>query len=469
MTGAGATALRLGPRPQRVHVMGAGGAGMSALATVVAAMGHVVSGCDLKSSPVLERLALLGVEVSVGHDAAHVVGVDVVAYSSAVAPDHPELEAARRQSAQVWTRADLLEAIAAEREVVAVAGTHGKTTTSSMLALVLVEAGDRPSFVVGGEVNEIGTNAVWDEGELLVAEADESDGTFLRLRPRLALVTSVEADHLDHWGSLSAVEDAFAAFVGASGLALVCADDAGARRLRERRRSAGRSAPTVLSYGLAEDADFRIDELELARSEVRFRLSRPDGPALVLAVPVPGVHNARNAAGAAAAGLLLGARPEDVERALARFGGVARRFEFRGEAAGVTFVDDYAHLPTEVRATLAAARKGGWRRIVAVFQPHRYTRTAALARDFATAFDDADLVVVTDVYPAGEPVRPGVSGKLVLDAVLEARPDKPAAYLPRRDELVAYLRRVLRPGDCCLTLNAGDLTSLPDELMELLG
>jgi UDP-N-acetylmuramate--alanine ligase len=469
MTSAGTMGPRLGTMLRRVHVMGAGGAGMSALASVLAAMGHAVSGCDLKSSPVLERLSLLGVEVRVGHDPSHVRGVDVVAYSSAVDPGHPELEAARDQGAQVWTRADLLEAIAADREVVAIAGTHGKTTTSSMLALVLVEGGVRPSFVVGGEVNEIGTNAVWDEGELLVVEADESDGTFLRLRPRLALVTSVEADHLDHWGSLSAVESAFDAFVGAAGLALVCADDDGARRLRERLEASGGTAPRILGYGLADEAEFRIEGLELARSEVRFRLSRPGGPPLALAAPVPGVHNARNAAGAAAAGLLLGARPEDVARALARFGGVARRFEFRGEVAGITFVDDYAHLPTEVRAALAAARAGGWRRVVAVFQPHRYTRTAALAADFGTAFDDADLVVVTDVYPAGEPARLGVSGKLVLDAVLEARPDTPAAYLPRRDELVAYLRRVLRPGDCCLTLNAGDLTSLPDELMELLG
>jgi UDP-N-acetylmuramate--alanine ligase len=448
-------ALDLG-RPRRIHVVGVGGAGMSAIATVLVAMGHEVSGSDLKESGALERLRALGVRVFIGHDAANLGDAELVTISSAVDAANPEVAAARRLGIPVTPRAATLAAIAAERRLVAVAGTHGKTTTSSMLALALVAAGCEPSFVIGGDVNEIGSNAVWAEGEWLVAEADESDGTFLVLDPELAVVTSVEPDHLEHYGSFEELKAAFARFLAGAAMAVVGADDPVASALAPARAA---------TYGFAPGAQFRITSFSGGRSDVRFELERDGEPVAELALPVPGEHNARNATAAFAAAALIGAGTEQVSAALARFAGVARRFEFRGEARGVTFVDDYAHLPGEIAAVIAAARRGGWRRIVCVFQPHRYSRVAGLWRDFADAFVGADLVVITGIYGAGEAPRPGVSARLVADAVTSAHPDQRVAYLERRGELVEYLHRSLEPGDCCLTLGAGDLTSLPDDLL----
>ena len=442
--------------PQRVHVVGIGGAGMSAIATVLAAMGHTVSGSDLKDSPGLERLRSLGVAVSIGHAARHVGEVDALTISTAVPPANPEVVEARRRDIPVLRRADALAAIAAVRRTVAVAGTHGKTTTSSMLALVLVEAGLRPSFIIGGEVNDIGTGAVWDDGDWFVVEADESDGTFLELGAEAALVTNLEPDHLDHYGGFDGLVQAFGRFLAeASGPRVVSADDVLLPSMAEG----------LVTYGTADGADYRMVDVTSARSGVRFAVEHGGSRLGDVSLPVPGLHNAHNACGALAMGLELGVGFDAAARALARYGGVARRFQFRGERDGVTFVDDYAHLPTEVRAALAAARDGGWRRVVVVFQPHRFSRTAALWRDFADAFTDADLVAVTDVYASGEAPRPGVSGKLIVNAVLDAHPQTRMAYLAARSDLVPYLRRTLRPGDVCLTLGAGDLTSLPDEML----
>jgi UDP-N-acetylmuramate--alanine ligase len=460
-TPAGAPALDL-TRPLRVHVVGAGGAGMSAIAGVLAAMGHRVSGSDLKASAGLERLRAAGVDVHVGHAAEHLGDVDVVAISTAVPPTNPEVEAARARGIPVLRRAEILAAIAATRRPVAVAGTHGKTTTSSMLALVLVEAGLRPSFIIGGEVNEIGTGAVWDDGEWFVVEADESDGTFLELGAEVAVVTNVEPDHLEHYGGVAQLYAAFDRFLAeAGGTRVVCADDAEAARLAERHGA--------VTYGTAAGARYRMVDVAGERIGTTFTVVRGDDTLGEVSVPVPGLHNARNALGALATAVELGVPFDTAARALRRFGGVARRFQFRGEHAGITFVDDYAHLPTEVAAALEAARQGGWRRVVCVFQPHRFSRTAALWQDFRDGFEGADLLVVTDVYPAGEAPRPGVTGKLIVNAVLDAHPWKRVAYLPRRRELVPYLARELRAGDVCLTLGAGDLTSLADEVLVALG
>jgi UDP-N-acetylmuramate--alanine ligase len=444
--------------PLRVHVVGAGGAGMSAIASVLAAMGHRVTGSDLKASPIARRLTQQGVPVAVGHDADHVGDAEAVTYSPAVREDNPELREARRRGIPVYRRATVLAAIAAVRPTIAVAGTHGKTTTSSMLALVLVEAGLRPSFLIGADVDQIGANAVWDSGPWLVLEADESYGTFAEIRPELAVVTSVEPDHLDHYGTVENLHAAFAGLLDRAGRgAVVNQDDPVAAALGHRVGAAG--------VGLAPDASYRMSGLVTARSSVGFDLAAPDGQAARFELPVPGAHNAQNAALAVAAAHRLGVPLTTAVTALARFAGVPRRFEFRGEAAGVTFVDDYAHLPTEVRAVLAAARAGGWARVVAVFQPHRYTRTAALHAQFADAFADADAVVVTDVYGAGEPPVPGVSGRLVVDAVVAHDPSAAVAYAATHDEVVAELGRLLRPGDLCVTIGAGDLTNLPDELI----
>ena len=443
--------------PQRVHVVGVGGAGMSAIATVLATMGHRVSGSDLKASSALERLRAAGIEIAVGHRAENVGDVDAVTISTAVPPTNPEVVAANERGIPVLRRAEVLAAISATRRTIAVAGTHGKTTTSSMLALVLVEAGLRPSFIVGGEVNEIGTGALWDEGEWFVVEADESDGTFLELPTEVAIVTSVEPDHLEHYGSREALVDAFDRFLAAAQVRIVCADDPGAAQAGAAHRA--------VTYGIAEGAEYRMVDVERSRTSTRFGVEHAGRRIADVRLPVPGLHNARNACAAFAAGVTVGATPEAAVRALARYAGVARRFQFRGERNGVTFVDDYAHLPTEVAAALAAAADGGWHRIVCVFQPHRYSRTASLWREFADGFTDADVLVVTDIYGAGEAPRPGVTGKLIVDAVLEAHPEQRLAYLPGRADLVPYLRRILRPGDLCLTLGAGDLTSLPAEFL----
>ncbi|MGH9183062.1 MAG: UDP-N-acetylmuramate--L-alanine ligase [Acidimicrobiales bacterium] len=447
-------------RPRRIHVVGAGGSGMSALATVLAAMGHHVSGSDVVGTARLDRLRDHGIEVWIGHAPERAMGAEVVTASSAVPADDPEIRAARAAGRPVLRRAEVLGAICATRRTIAVGGTHGKTTTTAMLAWVLVEAGREPSFLVGGEVSGLGDGASWGGGEWFVVEADESDGTFVELGAEGVVVTSVEPDHLDYHGSYRALLGAFGSFLAsAPGPRVVCIDDAGAAEL-------ARETP-CRTYGTSESAEYRLDRVRSDRDGVTFTVSHRGVELGSARVSLPGLHNARNAAAAIVSALALGERFDVAVAALGRFEGVARRFERRGVAGGVTFVDEYAHLPTEVAASLAAARQGGWRRVVCAFQPHRYTRTAALWRDFGPAFADADVVAVTEVYPAGQDPLPGVTGKLIVDAVLDALPGKRVAWLPSQHDLVAYLGGELRAGDLCLTLGAGDLTSLPDQLKAL--
>ena len=444
---------------QRVHIVGIGGAGMSAIALVLRSMGHTVSGSDLKESPVAARLRSQGIEVAIGHRVENVGDVDAVTFSPAVAPTNPEILAAATRGARVVARSGMLAAICATRRSLAVAGTKGKTTTASMLSLILIEAGLRPSFLIGADVNEVGTNAVWDTGEWLVVEADESFGTFQELRPDWAIVTNVASDHLDHYGTFPRLRAAFDTFVGqATEGSVVSADD-------DEAAGIGR-AHGSLSVGTAVGATFAMTDIALYRSSASFTLTGPEGTPGKLTLGVPGLHNARNAALAVATALQVGVSFDAAAAALARFAGVTRRFEFRGERNGVTFVDDYAHLPFAVEAALATARSGGWSRIVAVFQPHRYTRTAELAEQFGSAFSDADILVLTDVYGAGEAPIPGVSGHLIADAVRVQDQRLPVVYAPSWEELYQAVRSLLRPGDLCLTLGAGDLTTLPDELLE---
>jgi UDP-N-acetylmuramate--alanine ligase len=445
---------------RKVHIVGIGGAGMSAIAIVLARMGLDVSGSDLKESRALDRLRAAGIDAVVGHRAEHVTdSVDAVVISTAIPANNPEVVAARERGIPVHRRAEALRAIVATRRGIAVAGSHGKTTTSSMLALVLRAAGWRPTFIIGGDVNEVGTNAAYDDGEWMVVEADESDGTFLELPAEAAIVTNIEPDHLDHYGSFDELVRAFDDFVArVPGPRVVCADDPLAAALAAR---AG-----LTTFGFAETADYRIVEWSGGRDGSRLVIARRGEALGSFTLPVPGRHNALNAVAAAALATELSVPFADTARALAGFGGVARRFEFRGERDGVTLVDDYAHLPTEVRSMIGAARDGGWNRVVAVFQPHRYSRTARLWQDFADSFVDADVVVLTDVYPAGETPQPGVSGRLVLRAILDAHPDTSAVYLPRHHDVVAHALRFARPGDIVLTLGAGDLTTVPDEWLQ---
>jgi UDP-N-acetylmuramate--alanine ligase len=445
--------------PRTVHIVGLGGSMMSAFAAVLVRMGHRVSGSDLRDSRTLQRVRALGVDARVGHDAGNVPDdVDAVVASTAIAASNPEVRRARELGVPVFTRADTQRAMVAMRRTVAVAGSHGKTTTSSMLALILREAGWHPSFLIGGDLNEVGTNASWDDGEWLVVEADESDGTFLELAPEAAIVTNVEPDHLTHWGDFPALVAGFERFLATTpGTRVVSADDTIAAEI------ASRLPGEVVTFGFGDDADYQIREYAGKRSGSQFALARGGQPLGVVELPVPGRHNAKNAAAAAAMATEIGVPFDAIARALGGFAGVARRFQFRGERDGVTFVDDYAHLPGEVAHMIDAAREGDWGHVIVVFQPHRYTRTAALWRDFADAFVGADTVVLTDVYGFNEAPQPGVSGRLILGAVLDAHPDQSVVYLPQRADLVAHVPKLARSGDVVLTLGAGDLTTVPDQ------
>lgn len=447
-------------QPRRIHVVGVGGAGMSAIAVVLSAMGHSVSGSDQRESPVLDRIAAAGVSTKVGHDADEIAGADLVAVSTAIRDDNPAVVAAKAAGIPVARRAEVLAAICAQRATAAVAGTHGKTTTSSMLSLILVEAGWHPSFIIGGEVNEIGGGAAWGTGDWFVVEADESDGTFLELPRKGAIITNVAPDHLEHYGGYDNLRDAFARFARETDGPVVIGDAPDLAELTE-------GAKNIVTVGLDGASRYVIDNIERERAMVRFVLRRGNREVGAFNVPTAGLHNARNAGVAAAMALEMGVPVDAAQAALGRFAGVARRFQFRGAQRGVDYVEDYAHLPEEVEAAIAAARDGKWDRVVVVFQPHRYSRTQQLAPDFAHAFDGADHVIVTDVYSSGEAPRPGVTGLLVVDAIRAARPDLGVTWLPGRADLAAHLAGVMRPGELCLVLSAGDLTSLPDEVAAL--
>ncbi|HKF00001.1 MAG TPA: UDP-N-acetylmuramate--L-alanine ligase [Actinomycetes bacterium] len=459
-------------RPRTIHLIGVGGAGMSGLARLALAAGHKVTGSDAAGSPTLDALRALGADVWVGHDAARLGRPELVAVSTAVRPANPELVRARELQIPVVRRARLLALLMHGKSGIAVAGTHGKTTTTTMVTLILQAAGLAPSFAIGGDLLGRGVNAGTGTGPHFVAEADESDGSFLELDPAVAVVTNVEADHLDHYGTLDAVQAAFAEFAArlpADGTLVVCADDPGASAL------AGVARCAVVPYSLrppgSGTARARLVALDVAAGGAgsAFTVCR-DGRSLGrVELPQPGRHNVANALAATAAALAAGAGFDAVQAGLAGYGGVARRFQRRGTAGGVTVVDDYAHHPTELAATLAAARLGDWSRVVAVFQPHLYSRTRAFAGAFGGALAAADVAVVTDVYGAREDPVPGVSGRLVADAARRARPGLDVRYVPERAGLAAAVAALARPGDVVLTLGAGDVTALAGELLPLLG
>jgi UDP-N-acetylmuramate--alanine ligase len=447
-------------RPRRLHVIGAAGPGMSAIALALAQMGHNVSGVDLRERQVLDRLRAAGVSVHVGHHRSHVVGCDAVTASTAIPHDLNELDEARKLGIATLTRAEMLASICAQAKSLAVAGTHGKTTTSSMLMLILARAGRRPSFVIGGDVNDMGTGAQWTGGEWFVVEADESDGTHLELPLHGTILTNIDLDHLDHYGSMDEIERSFDRYLGQiPGPKVVCADD--------RRAGAVGARHEAVTYGLDADADYRAVDVRPHGGSFSFAIERRGEPLTTIDLPLRGEHNVRNATGAFAMAVEIGVDPADAADALAAFGGVARRFDIRGRHDGATFVDDYAHLPTEIDAVLRAARDSGdgWQRVVAVFQPNRYNRMAEMWREYADAFVAADLVVLTDIYPSGTQPIPGVTGKLVVNAVLERHPTARVVWLPRRDELVSYLAANVRDGDVCVSMGCGDIASLPDEVL----
>ncbi|MCE5191744.1 MAG: UDP-N-acetylmuramate--L-alanine ligase [Actinomycetia bacterium] len=445
------------------HFIGVGGAGMSGIARVLHERGVVVTGSDLKDSRYARSLAEAGVKVTIGHSAENLGDPEVVVVSSAIQESNPELAEARRRGIDVWPRAKMLAHVGRGSLTLAVAGTHGKTTTSSMLATTLAGMGLDPTFLIGGELNDIGANARRGSGDYYVVEADESDGSFLYLDSHLAIVTNIEADHLDHYSGIDDVVATFGTFIGniaEEGAAVVCADD---ERLPTLAREHARGR--VVTYGSVTTADVRCDSLLRDGAGHRFEVCLPDGSRHAARIGVPGVHMVLNATGVLAAIWALGLDVASAIEPLAAFTGVHRRFETVGVIDGVTVVDDYAHHPTEVKATLAAAKSSGFGRVWVVFQPHRYSRTAALGDDFGEAFSDADRVVLMDVYSAGEAPIPGVSGKTVLDALLVERPRADVAYFPHRGDVAGYLGSRVRSGDLVMTMGAGDVTALAGELV----
>lgn len=445
-----------------IHLVGIGGAGMSGLARLFLSRGVRVTGSDLKWSPGLRLLEMAGASVTLGHGAANLDRPDAVVVSTAIPADNPEVTVARARRIPVLARAQVLAALMRDRRGIAIAGTHGKTTTTSMIAVLLERAGRDPTYVIGGDLNESGSNARFGNGDLFVAEADESDGSFLLLSPEIAVVTNVDDDHLDFYKDRQEVEAAFVAFCRRAGTVVASGDDEAARRVLQASRTPG------ITYGESPDNDVVVEVVQLGQDGGRCRVSI-GGRTVDVAVSIPGRHYLRNAAAALAVANLIGVRPEEAAWALGAFTGVRRRFERRGSSGGAVFVDDYAHHPVEVAATLDAARADGMRRLVAVFQPHRYSRTAALSRRLGESLSSADLIVVTDVYGAGELPVPGISGKLVVDALLEAAPGKRAVYLPRRSDVAPFLAREVRPGDLILTLGAGDITMVGEETLARLG
>ena len=442
----------------RIHLIGIGGAGMSGIAHLLLARGVGVHGSDLKDSRMLAELRRAGAVVHAGHSPENLDSPDAVVISTAIPDRNPELAEARHRGIPVFVRIQALAALGEGKQTFGISGTHGKTTTTSMLAVILERTGRDPTYAIGGDLNEVGSGARHGDGPSFVAEADESDGSFLLLSPDVAVVTNIEADHLDFYrGGMPEILDAFAAFFTKSKEIIVCGDDAGAR---EALSKAGRQA-TTYGLGAGNDVVLTPSDRGLGSSAGQVVIA---GVTHEMVLQVPGTHNLLNATAAVIAAGHAGVPPEEAVEALKAFAGVRRRFEYRGTARGAEFYDDYAHHPTEIRATLEAASGRG--RVLAVFQPHRYSRTEALWRDLGEALGGSDVAVVTDVYAAGEEPIPGVTGKLLVDSLAESAPGKRLLYLPHRGDVVSFLTDEVRSGDLVLTLGAGDITNISEETLE---
>lgn len=449
----------------RVHFVGIGGIGMSGIAEVLLNLGYLVSGSDLKETEVTRRLTSLGANVQVGHREESITGVDVVVTSSAVKKDNPEVVAAKRRKIPVIPRAEMLAELMRLKYAVALAGSHGKTTTTSMVATVLNAAGLDPTAVVGGKVNVLGSNAKLGKSELMVVEADESDGSFLHLHPSIAVVTNIDPEHMDHYRTLDALKKAFAEFcnrVPFYGLNVLCLDHPNVQALLPHLEK------RFVTYGSSHAADYRLEGVTLEGFKTRFRAFRRETDLGEFTVQMVGAHNAMNALAVIAVAEELDIPLATVRSALENFSGVQRRFTVKGEVNGVTVVDDYGHHPAEVRATLAGARNAFGRRLIVAFQPHRYSRTKDLFADFCSAFNDADVLFLTGIYAAGEEPIPEITGQKLAEAVRSyGHPD--VSYVEKRSDLASALSARLQQGDIVLTLGAGDITNTGPELLAYLG
>jgi UDP-N-acetylmuramate--alanine ligase len=447
-----------------VHFVGIGGSGMSGLAEILRASGYGVSGADLREGPVVERLRSLGIEVGIGHDAAHVGDADVVVYSSAVPASNAEVRVAEARHIPVIPRAEMLAELMRMKYGVAIAGSHGKTTTTSLAASVLHAGGLDPTTIVGGRVKSLGTSSRLGEGDILVAEADESDGSFLRLMPTVVVITNVDREHLDHYGDFDRLQAAFLDFanrVPFYGSSILCLDDPVVQGLLPD------VARRTCTYGLSVQAEVSAEEIVPSGLETRF-CARFRGTRLgPCRLQMPGLHNVRNALAAIAVGLEFDVPYERIAEALAEFRGVERRFEVIGESGGLLVIDDYAHHPAEIRATLAAARQALGRRVLVAFQPHRYTRTQNLFEELAGSFHDADSVILTEIYAAGEEKLAGADGAALAERVRD-HGHRAIRFLPENEQVLHALLEMARPGDAGLFMGGGDIGLLAPAFLSLL-
>ena len=453
-------------RKHRVHFVGIGGIGMSGIAEVLLNLGYSVSGSDLNESEATQRLRSLGAQVFIGHREANLSSdPSVVVISTAVKFSNPEVLEARRRQVPVIPRAEMLAELMRMKYGVAVAGSHGKTTTTSLIAAVLSAGGLDPTMVIGGRVRSLGSNAKLGQGEILVAEADESDGTFLLLSPIIAVVTNIDREHMDFYQTMDQLMASFLSFINKvpfHGLSVLCLDHPNVRALipKVKKRFA--------TYGLSTEADFYARELEIAPMETRFSVWHRTECLGRLKLRLPGRHSATNALAAVAVGMELEIPFAEIARALEAFTGIHRRFELKGEIRGVTVIDDYGHHPEEIRATLQAVRDGWKRPLTVVFQPHRYTRTQDLFEDFLSAFEGADRLVLTEIYPAGEEPIPGINGEALYQS-LKRKGHLEVEFVPDKEEIVKRLLPKLKPNDVVLTLGAGDIDKVAEKLVEALG
>ena len=451
---------------KRIHVVGVGGPGMSAIAQVLVEMGHVVSGSDIKESETVQRLREIGVVINIGHDVTSVHQCDAVTASSAIPKQNIELVEALNTGIAVLSRARMLALICGQKLSIGVAGTHGKTTTSSMLMTVLRAAQLQPSFIIGGEVRGVGSGASWDSGDQLVVEADESDGTHEQLPLSAVIVTNIDVDHLDHFSTFKNLVESFERLVDAvAGPKVVCVDDASLSAIALKLNAT--------TYALHSPAQFTARNVQFHDGGSTFdvlhhEVSGDNGLLLGrVALRLRGEHNVANALGVIAMSTFLGVEFGVISSALAAFSGVSRRFDQRGNDDGVSFVDDYAHLPTEISAVLSSCRDetDSWKRVIAVFQPNRFNRMQHMSDTYADSFVAADHVVITDIYPSGTTPIAGVTGKLVVDAIARAHPNTSLAWKPTRAELIQHLATELRSGDLCISMGCGDIATLPDEVI----
>jgi UDP-N-acetylmuramate--alanine ligase len=451
---------------QRIHMVGIGGIGMSGIAEVLLTLGYSVSGSDTKPSTITERLQDLGATIYDDHKAENVEGAHVVVISSAVKADNPEVTEAHKRKIPVIPRAEMLAELMRLKYGIAVAGAHGKTTTTSMVASVLAAAHLDPTFVVGGRVNQAGTTARVGKGEYFVVEADESDRSFLMFAPVVAVVTTIDREHLDQYASLEDIQSAFVQFVNRVpfyGAAVLCLDEPNVQAIIPNVKR------PIITYGTASQADLLISDVQLKGFGSQFRLTYKGEDLGMFELPhPPGIHNVKNAAAAAAVALYLNVATDLIREGLAKFSGVGRRFDVKGTVNDITVVDDYGHHPAEIRATLEAARGCKFNRLLVLFQPHRYTRTQHLWDEFSRAFNQADVLAMMDIYSASEPAIPGITGEALANSIREAG-HKNVNYFESMQNAIEFLLREARPGDAILTIGAGNVSRASNELLVLLG